>query len=151
MEGNTALYQKNHIVGAFLVGLVIGLGAYFVWDNQGNLANRDVQDTKQGGKGDQTDSAMMESKNSVSVSDQLAGFAVQIDRATLAEDGWIVIAEDVEGEPAYLLGASRRDAGTYENVDVELLRNTEEGNTYYAVIYKDDGDKQFDNKKIRPS
>ncbi len=150
MEGSTAVYQKNHVVGAFLVGLVIGLGAYFVWDNQGNIADRGPKDTGQSEEGDPTDTIVMESKNSVSVSDQLAGFTVQIDTVTLAKDGWIVIAEDVDGEPLYLLGASRRDAGTYENVGVELLRNTEEGNTYYAVIYTDDGDKEFDNKKDMP-
>ena len=59
-----ALYQKNHIVGAKVsfVGLLLSPALILFWDNQGNLANRDVQDTKQGGKGDQTDSAMMESK-----------------------------------------------------------------------------------------
>ena len=36
--------------------------------------------------------------------------------------------------------------GHMKNISVELLRNTEEGGTYYAVIYVDDGDKKFDHK-----
>lgn len=146
MNETLAMYQRHHVIGAFLVGLIVGLGAYYVWDNRSGTMSR--QESEGNVATDTVD--ITAAKNSVTVSDQLAGFTANIDTVTLAQDGWIVVQEDVDGEPLYLLGASRRSAGTHDNVSVELLRNTEEGNLYYAVIYTDDGDRQFDNKKDFP-
>ncbi len=148
MGESDSAYTKQHVVWAFFVGLVVGLGAYYVWTNKDGPTvkqNGDAAYSEEGGNRD-ADAKVMESKNSVTVGDQFAGFTVTVDKAALDKDGWVVIEEDVDGKPLYLLGASRRDAGSYENISVELLRNTEEGGTYYAVIYVDDGDKKFDHK-----
>lgn len=151
MEGPSVIsYGKNQVVGAFFVGLVIGLGAYYVWDNQGSILTKKEGIPVYDEEKNEGINSVTESKNSITVSDQLAGLVVTVDRVVLAQSGWLVIQEERDGKPASLLGAGRKDAGTYEQVPVELLRNTEEGNIYYAVIYIDDGDRQFDNKKDMP-
>lgn len=139
------VYLKNHLFAAFFVGLAIGLGSYYVWDNKdGREARKDAME-KTSESDEQT--GMAQSKNTITVNDQFAGFTVSVDKLTLDTDGWVVIHEDIDGKPGAILGASRRDAGTYEKVEIELVRNTEEGSTYYAMLHTDDGDRQFDHTK----
>lgn len=145
MEGATAIYTKNQIAGAFFVGLAVGLGAYFVWDTKGGgvpAGTREENTAEQGGE-----SVVMESKNSVTVSDQLAGFSVIISEIVSENGGWVVIHEDADGKPGNILGAQRVDTGSFEDITVDLLRNTEEERTYYAMLHEDDGDKQFNHGK----
>ncbi|MBI3442497.1 MAG: hypothetical protein HY007_01920 [Candidatus Sungbacteria bacterium] len=83
-------------------------------------------------------------KNSVSVEDQKPGDTVVIQSVTLAATGWVVVHDDNGGKPGHILGAHRFNAGTYTGQNVELLKGTEEGKVYYAMLHADDGDKQFD-------
>ncbi len=82
----------------------------------------------------------------ITVSDQAASSVVFLSGLTLAQSTWVAIHEDAEGEPGRILGAARYDAGVSSG-NVELLRPTVRGGLYYAVLYVDDGDRQFDSKK----
>lgn len=84
------------------------------------------------------------SNNSIMVNDQAAGGIVMIAKVSLAQDGWVAIHEQADGKPGRILGAQRFDMGVYSGGQVELLRDTMAGNTYYAMIHIDDGDKIFD-------
>ena len=148
---DSPMYLKNHVVGAFLIGLVVGLGSYHIWDNNGRMISGERTDSATGEEMvEDSESEITESANSVTVTDQLAGFSATVDRVSLDQDGWIVIYSDRDGQPASRLGASRRDSGEYENVIVELLTNTEEGEMYYAMIHADDGDREFDHTRDLP-
>ena len=78
------------------------------------------------------------SRSSLRVENQSPGLQVHISSLTLAKDHWVVIHEDKNGSPGTLLGAGRFRAGMTSG-DVELLRATEEGGTYYAMLHIDDG------------
>ena len=65
----------------------------------------------------------------------------------MQDSGWVAVREDRDGVFGNILGAQYLPAGTYTNVTVDLLRGTEPGKIYYAVLYKDDGDKVFDYEK----
>jgi len=83
--------------------------------------------------------------NSVTVFDQPAGSTVQVLSVSLIQNGWVVIHEDRDGRPGNILGAQRFTAGLHpEGGEVELLRWTEEGETYYAMLHDDDIDRSFD-------
>jgi hypothetical protein len=88
--------------------------------------------------------------NSVTLSEQTAGNMVSLTKVALAQDGWVVIHEDANGELGRILGAAWFPKGVSENVSVELLRNTISNTKYYAVLYSDNGDKKFDSKTDRP-
>ncbi|KKW19514.1 MAG: hypothetical protein UY61_C0055G0003 [Candidatus Adlerbacteria bacterium GW2011_GWC1_50_9] len=79
----------------------------------------------------------------ISVASQSAGNSVTISSVTLTEMGWIAVRDD----RGWTLGAARLDAGTHENIVVELLRATESGQRYQVLLYHDDGDREFDLKK----
>ena len=88
--------------------------------------------------------------NSISVEDQEPGSSVTIQSLTLGMNGWVVIHDDREGMPGHILGARRFNAGTYTGQNAELLKQTEEGKVYYAVLHADDGDRKFDYRVDLP-
>ena len=88
-------------------------------------------------------------QNSVSVEDQKPGNTVAIKSVTLGTVGWVVIHDAASGKPGHILGAHRFNAGTYTG-QVELLKETEEGKVYYAMLHADNGDKQFDYRTDLP-
>jgi hypothetical protein len=95
-------------------------------------------------------SGLVASSTSVRVSDQAAGGHVVVYDAHLSQDGWIVIHEVVNGHVANALGAALRNAGEYEQVEVQLLRGTEAGRAYVVVLYADNGNRQFDIRADQP-
>lgn len=84
--------------------------------------------------------------SAISVESQPAGETVIVKRLLLGSRSWIVVHEDERGRPGGILGAARFTSGTHTEVSVELLRSTEPGGVYYAMIHSDDGDELFDPK-----
>ena len=83
------------------------------------------------------------SGQAVTVVDQPAGSIVKVASVTLPDIGWVAV-RDNNGR---VLGARRFEAGTNENVEVILLRNTVAGEKYQVLLYVDDGDKAYDLHK----
>ena len=80
------------------------------------------------------------STESIKVADQAAGMSVSVKEAALVQMGWIAV-RDGSGRT---LGAGRFEPGIHADIEVPLLRATEAGQSYQALIYVDDGDKLFD-------
>lgn len=100
----------------------------------------------------ETPKIVVSGKGSISVSDQAAGTVVEIgDIEYPTTDGWIVIHDDVAGELGNALGASRysTEVGLLP-ATVELLRSTEAGISYHAVLYSENGDRVFDLDDDQP-
>jgi hypothetical protein len=83
------------------------------------------------------------SNESLDVVDQPAGMSVKVRSANLVQMGWIAV-RDSNGRT---LGAGRFGPGMHTDVEVPLLRGTEAGQSYQALIYVDDGDREFDLRK----
>lgn len=85
--------------------------------------------------------------NSVTVNKQMPGPDVIVASVTIEHDGWVVVHDERGGQLGAIIAARRVNAGTTQNVVVDLLgKQTEAGKNYYAVAYSDDGDKKFDYK-----
>lgn len=146
---------------AFLAGVLVGFGSYKVWPgikgeyagirqsdeervplfvDEDDLAPQDVSVREGSG---------MPGGNVIIVNDQPAGNRVAIELITAKENGWVAIREDRDGKPGNILGAQFFSAGTQSGA-VDLLRATEGGKIYYAVLIGDDGDGQFDYTKDLP-
>ena len=84
------------------------------------------------------------------IDNQAAGSEIIVKEIKVSKSGWLAIREDNGlGEPGNILGAQLFDPGMTAG-KVELLRNTEEGKTYYAVIFSDNGDRAFIPKMDLP-
>lgn len=89
-------------------------------------------------------------ENALALDDQAPGTSVAVNVVTLARDGWVVIHEEEGGKPGRILGARRFNAGMNQSGSVELLRPTEEGKIYFAMLHADNGDHQFNHTKDMP-
>ena len=79
----------------------------------------------------------------MTIHEQLPGSRVMLDKIELGQDYWIAIREFRDEAPGNILGAQRFRAGTYENISIELLRDTIGGESYYAELRHDNGDGEF--------
>jgi hypothetical protein len=145
--------QNMKLVGAFLIGVLVGGFSLWMWTaTQDAFSNRDTE------KKIVTEDVVTEDKtiivqeldteeaqlynDSIIVRNQASGLIVVVEKAILEEDGWVVIHEGTVSHIGNALGAIRFDKGEFSG-EVELLRATEVGVTYRAVLYRDNGDREF--------
>jgi len=96
-------------------------------------------------------SLIAQGENTLVTSDQSAGDSVLVSLILINADGWVAIHEGGDGDLSPLiLGARRFAAGKYFGERIELLRNTEEGQYYFAVLHADNGDGVFDYETETP-
>ncbi len=137
-----------------VVAFALGLGSGWLWTQKNiepvsGVNNKAAENTNI--VTNQTPTGDLAVGDSILVKDQLAGVEVMVEQVVLANIGWVVTREDDgKGAPGKILGAQLFDAGAWENGKVELLRGTEAGGTYYALIYSDNGDRAFDPKLDTP-
>jgi len=90
-----------------------------------------------------TDNTGLSGSWHVQANNQKAGTSVVVESATLRDIGWIAVRENINGEMGNVLGAVRKNAGTHTSIAIDLLRKTVPNQAYYVVIYKDNGDGEF--------
>lgn len=146
---SNACSSRGKQIFIFFLGFVVGLGSFWLWDKN-NAVPSGIE--RNGGEAKEAAALAKENtaavpneteKNRVSVISQESGNLVVVTEAEVLEPTWVAIHEDVDGKPANILGAQLFDAGTHSGT-VALLRNTEPGHKYYAILYKDNGDRVFD-------
>lgn len=152
------------IVVSFLIGVLVGVGSYRLWmrwterasilkgfpsSSEKTIEGSDqpTPETEMGKENKlnsiPSPSTLAEGENNVVVNDQPAGNKVVVANVSLSNDAWVAIHEDNNGKPGKILGARLFRAGS-RNGEIELLRNTTGGSTYYAMFHSEDGDNKFD-------
>ena len=114
----------------------------------GEDANNDAQTTDMANT--IADSIPGDASGTLQVRNQPPGDSVLIDAVILAQNGWVVIHEDRDGQPGNILGARRLGEGSHTGEQVALLRGTIGGLIYYAMLHNEDGDGVFDHTKDLP-
>ena len=148
----TKSFSRNQIAaGGIILALAFGLAGFRLGQVNPNLGwDRTKPQPSLGGDIAEVSGAVLLGANAVAVNDQPPGEKVKVSFVTLAEDGWVVIHEEHQNRPGNILGAKRFNSGANQKGLVELLRPTAEGRVYFAMLYKDDGDRQFDPIKDLP-
>ena len=141
-----------NVIGALIVGLIIGflIGAFYAKSAIKTTEDKmmgtttplitDLTNTIKPGDNDKDNDDKMEAKTQATVNDQDAANSVTISKLVLDKSYWVAVRDTVQpGKVAYILGARRMAAGTYNDVSISLSRKTEKGNTYDIVLYGDAG------------
>jgi hypothetical protein len=140
---------------SFIGGFILGFLVIWGWNTYADRSNltvpgettapseRAVQEATATGTATNERTEETAAPTRIDVRDQRAGERVTIAAATLTVDGWIVIHEENSGLVGNALGAVRRDTGTYQDVEIPLLRATRAGSRYWVILYSDNGDRQF--------
>jgi hypothetical protein len=141
MNSNTGDSSTTGAGATTTEGVITGTGS----TSTGSVASGGTGSTNSGSNtggsvsGGGSDAAFM-------VSNQSAGGTVKVDKVTFGKNGgWVVIRDDVNGAAGpRILGASWFPEGASMNGMVSLLRNTEAGKKYHALLHADtNGDKQY--------
>lgn len=92
------------------------------------------------------DQMLQDGTSAIYVEDQAAGAAgVAVGFAVMREPGFVVVFDDDGGVPGNAIGVSELlPPGGGEHVPVTLGAPLSDGEIYYAVLYRDDGDGRFD-------
>lgn len=138
--------QRQLIFLSFILGLI--LGAILTWFVLGTTVFSPTNPLEENVVLS-TETINTITLNSIVVENQLAGNTVVVKEVVFVTPGWVVIHEERAGVAGNALGAQRFDVGTSTGM-VDLLRDTEVGNKYYAVLYQDNGDKGFNLEEDTP-
>lgn len=138
-ENNKNESGSNKVVLAAIVFFLIGFGTAWMFAKPVEAPVDEVKEEVVNAN------IPLMSVNTVEVDDQKVGSTVFLKSIKFENAGWVAIHDNNEGVPGNILGAAWFPSGENSGL-VELLRNTENGKTYFAMIRSDDGDKKFDNK-----
>lgn len=133
--------RERHEVLWGIIGFILGIVAASLWFMETHFEEmRDLPATSP--VAPQEDAA----NGVISVEDQSAGNSVVVDSVHVTVPVWVAVAEMREDTVMNILGAVPIPGPT-DGVHVPLLRSTLPGGTYAIVLYRDDGDGQFDLHK----
>lgn len=149
------------LIGGIVIGLFVGAGGTWLYLDRGAFFTDDERRSDESAKDRRAErgasgttpppgptdigvSATGAFASSLHAAAQEAGSAVLLTSVTIETLGWAVVYESRSGQPGNALGAARLDAGSYASVSVPLLRATVPGQSYFAVLHRDDGDKAFE-------
>lgn len=140
------------VVIALVVGLLLGYGWGRQMGGAGDIVMSDqVAATSTAatssasdlmGSGNAPVTGVVAEGDSLTLAGQPAGMSVAVKSVTLSQESWVAIRDS----SGITLGAALFPPGTHTDVSVPLLKATEAGQSYQALIYFDDGTKTFNLK-----
>ena len=125
-----------------VIGLIVGLlvGMAIGWRLDKRIAEMTSTTADTSATADETATTTNASTITAVVNDQPAGRGALIANITLPRAAWITVRDILpSGDLGNILGATRRDAGSYTNLVVNLLRGTVPNTSYAVVLYEDNG------------
>ncbi len=140
---------------AFVVGLLIG--GMLVWAFSGPSDKKDATDKTEAEKTETVDASKDEMKNedgtpklsvgdgNIVVKDQAASKSIVMENATYpVAEGWVGVREYTDDKLGYILGVNRfSESQGLVPENIELVTSTIPGKKYAIVVYKEDGDFDF--------
>lgn len=83
--------------------------------------------------------------NLIYVPEQTPGRLVTVAQVGVEQPGYVVIHRAEGGKPGTIIGASSLiAAGDHANLTVTLTQGTADGQSFFAMLHRDNGDGQFD-------
>jgi len=140
------------MLGGFIVGVLLMVVAQKALAPSEEMLDTPNDSTEMTQETNGTDTPMVSGMQDAffTVAGQAAGSNVVVTNVEMPEDGWLVVHEVSDGHVGNALGAARRDKGSYDSVNIELLRGTTPGSEYMVVLYADNGNKVFELKTDLP-
>lgn len=89
--------------------------------------------------------------NLIYVPEQTPGSVVTVAQVGLEQPGYVVVHRAAGEKPGPIVGASALiAAGDHADLAVSLSQRTADGQTFFAMLHRDDGDGQFDARTDAP-
>ena len=162
--------QSQQLVLMLVIGILIGTAAVMAWKTRtaGTLDEVTVNTTDNGAQTASDTIAMTGetigrtepalplapsipkgTRIGLNMEDQLAGNSVTVNSLDIKSSNWVAVYDDREGQPGWIIGATRVRAGD-TTAKIDLLRSTVQGQKYYVGILGDDGSEAFSRQTDLP-
>lgn len=127
--------NTKYIIFAIAIFLVF-VGAYLLYGESTQYAQAPNGDPASG---------LRVGSDAIYVADQMPGNSIEVGFVVLREPGFVVIHSDEDENPGEILGESVLiNAGENDNIPrVALNRETRDGETLFAMLHDDNGDRVF--------
>ena len=142
MEPNQGVKTWQWVVTVVVIIVLIIIGIWVFGGKGSSTSNESMTNT-------QENANMPGAVNRIVMSDQYPGNVVYLNSAQFENPGWVVIQDNNSGNPGEVLGKTYFDSGINPG-KITLSKPMIDGNTYYAVMYSDNGDKVFDPATDKP-
>lgn len=156
----TASNASGKIVGALIIGLLVGFAAGVFWQER-RTGGEPRENTALNISGTEADSnAVATSTRTASlrktgelpvanliIKDQPASERVGVASFDAKETVWVAVREEKDGKLGNILGVQKVFIGDKQAAIVELLRPTISGGAYRVVFYRDIGDPAFNYRE----
>ena len=133
--------EQNNKIWLWILAVVVVIGGIYL-ALRGRNSNPDTLEAPQ---------AQGQVDNALSISAQEpTNLGAIIDSVSLREPGFIIIHENQNGAPGKIIAQSQLlTAGARQ--DVNIIASLTPGNTYWAMLHKDDGNGTFDAQYDLPA
>lgn len=147
---NTESREYIQYAVAVVIGFIVGAGIISIWNaKSGKVARSQTATSTAEQVSTQTPEGTVTSMG-VSLEAQSVGSRVRVAHVELPKVGWVVVHEIVNGKIGNALGATMRDSGASDNVEVVLLRPMKAAGTYAIGLYTDNGNHIFERRADTP-
>jgi len=126
--------MKNKSTIILIIIILLVVGGFFVFNS---FLKKNVLKTP-------TQVEVNQMNPSLVVPRQAGGTNVFVENVVLENDGYVVIRRDENGKPGAIIGVSDLlPKGVASNILMDINEEIVEGDSLFAMIYTDDGDKVF--------
>ncbi|MEK7650271.1 MAG: hypothetical protein AAB364_00110 [Patescibacteria group bacterium] len=136
---------SKRIILVVVVLAILVVGGVWLWKQESDRDLNQLGAVGQLGNNNAALVAPTTEKVALTVEDQFPGTVVFVSSVELPKGGWVVIHRDNAGAPGEIAGAGYFGADVLTG-EVNLSKMSAEGEKYYAVLYHDNGDFNFDLK-----
>lgn len=146
---NTESRQYIQYAVAVVIGFIVGAGIIAIYNSStGNVTRSDSATTTTEGK--TVASSDTTTSMPLALETQSPGSRVVVSHVAFPKVGWVVVHEILDGKVGNALGATMRDSGPSDNVEVILLRPMKASGNYAIGLYTDNGNHIFERRIDTP-
>ena len=141
---NLSTPAKKIVIVGIVILVVVGGARYWGTDASVKQNEPTLPD-------DASSLKMVVGRNAININEQRARTLATVSFVILEKKGYVIVREMKNGNPGDIIGISALiPAGQSSHVAVALSKALEDGSTYAAMLYEDDGNEVFDSASDVP-
>ena len=141
--------MKKILVSIIIIGAIAAFYVLTKPESQ-DLSSDDIPTGDLSGEVPFEGQTMLAGASAIYVAPQKPGDTVVVSAVAFSEPGFIMIHKSVDGAPGEILGTGEYIESTANMTEVKIDQELVDGEKYFAMLHKDDGNGEYDDPSIDP-